>query len=507
MAGIIIGAPGSGSGKTMITCGLLTLLKRKGLNPAAFKCGPDYIDGLFHRRILGVDSGNLDSFFETEDHMRGKICCSMQEHFVVAEGVMGYYDGLGGASTRGSSYEIADILDLPAILVVDAKGASVSLCALIKGFLEYNPAGGSCEKKTHEEKEDDRGRLCEETNEKKTPEEKTHIRGLGHNHISGIFFNRMSTGLFPIMRDLVEEQLHVPVIGYLPELPFLNVGSRHLGLVLPEEIDGLREQMEQLADQLDQCLDWEQFLRIAGWADRKTGRGRPENAGQIKAGPENAEGAGSMFRLGIARDEAFCFYYNDNLEAMRRAGARLVSFSPIHDSKLPEGLSGIILGGGYPENHGAALSGNASMRASVAAAAADGMPVLAECGGYLYLLDSLECTDGSTYPMAGVFTGHGYRAGKTGRFGYITLSAREELPFLHKGKPVKGHEFHYWDCRCDETELRMKAVKPRGNRTWPCMRTVNRVMAGFPHLYYPSCPELVRAFADQCMIYGKEHGL
>ena len=138
MAGVMIAAPGSGSGKTMVTCGLLTLLKRKGYNPAAFKCGPDYIDGLFHRRVLGVENGNLDSFFETGTHMRQKLSRSMERHFVVAEGVMGYFDGLGGVSVQGSSFEIGSILGLPAILVVDGRGASLSLMALIQGFLEYD---------------------------------------------------------------------------------------------------------------------------------------------------------------------------------------------------------------------------------------------------------------------------------------------------------------------------------------------------------------------------------
>lgn len=215
----------------------------------------------------------------------------------------------------------------------------------------------------------------------------------------------------------------------------------------------------------------------------------------------------SRFRLGIARDEAFCFYYEDNLRAMEQAGAELVYFSPLHQKELPKRLDGLILGGGYPENHGEALAANATMRDSVAAAAGSGMPILAECGGYLYLLDRLEGADGTDYPMAGVLRGHGYRAGKTGRFGYITLRPNRSLPFLQEGAEIKGHEFHYWDCGCGEDEFCMTAVKPNGGRYWSCMRTVKRVMAGFPHLYYPSCPELVQSFAGQCVIYGKEHEL
>ena len=205
---------------------------------------------------------------------------------------------------------------------------------------------------------------------------------------------------------MVEERFQVPVIGYLPELNFLQVGSRHLGLVLPDEIDGIRQQLEQLADRMDDNLEWEPLLKIAadaGGQDRavpvreEAGAGQETgNAAGIKPGNElgnelgnkpgnklgNKPGNIPHFRLGIARDEAFCFYYEDNLKAMEQAGARLVYFSPLHQKQLPEGLDGLILGGGYPENHGEALAANRAMRDSVAAAAASGMPILAECGGF-----------------------------------------------------------------------------------------------------------------------------
>ncbi|MEO2638369.1 cobyrinic acid a,c-diamide synthase, partial [Enterocloster clostridioformis] len=321
----------------------------------------------------------------------------------------------------------------------------------------------------------------------KTCEKKTR-------NIRGIFFNRMSSMIYNRLKPMVEERFQIPVIGYLPELKFLQVGSRHLGLVLPDEIDGIRGQLEQLADQLDDNLEWESLLRIAAAAD-----------GCDREAPVRPEaGMAPHFRLGIARDEAFCFYYEDNLRAMEQAGAELVYFSPLHQKELPKRLDGLILGGGYPENHGEALAANGTMRDSVAAAAGSGMPILAECGGYLYLLDRLEGADGTDYPMAGVLRGHGYRAGKTGRFGYITLRPNRSLPFLQEGAEIKGHEFHYWDCGCGEDEFCMTAVKPNGGRYWSCMRTVKRVMAGFPHLYYPSCPELVQSFAGQCVVYGKE---
>lgn len=493
MAGIMIAAPKSGSGKTMMVCGLLALLKRKGWNPSAFKCGPDYIDGLFHSWILGVDSGNLDSFFEEPSHMRRKFIRSEAEHFVVVEGVMGYFDGLGGISVRASSYETAHILNLPVLLVVDGRGASLSLAATVKGFLDYVPK--SCSVKGQDER----------------------------NHIEGIIFNRVSPVIYRRLKTLVEEEFHIPVAGYVPELPFLQMESRHLGLALPDDGKELRGLMENLADCLEESLDLELLAEIGG---RRRGKGDEdrklsENGGawspdsklsdsivQVRSGKSEVQTrSGSSrgnFRLGVAMDEAFCFYYKDNLELLEDAGAELAYFSPVRDREIPSGVSGLLLGGGYPELYADRLSENSRMRNLVQEAARDGMPMLGECGGYLYLLDSLEGGDGREYPMAGVLTGRGYKVGRTGRFGYIELTAREELPYIARGETVRGHEFHYWDCRFDGERYKMDARKPLGDRRWPCMRVKGGVMAGFPHLYYPSCPGLVRRFADKCMAFGKE---
>ena len=458
MAGVMIAAPGSGSGKTMVTCGLLTLLKRKGYNPAAFKCGPDYIDGLFHRRVLGVENGNLDSFFETGTHMRQKLSRGMERHFVVAEGVMGYFDGLGGSTTRASSWEVAHILDLPAVLVVDARGASVSLAALIKGFLEFERSMGS--------------------------------------QIKAVIFNRMSPMLYPRIRELVERETGIRAAGFVPELDFLKVGSRHLGLVLPEEIAGLREQMNRLGKCLEETIDWE-FLEELGAEKEERDALEEENT-------EASCTAAFSFRLGIAMDEAFCFYYQDNLRLLERLGGELVYFSPIHDRSLPEQLDGLILGGGYPELYCEALSLNESMRESVKKAAEGGLPVLGECGGYLYLLEELEAEDGRIWPMTGVLKGKGYKKGKNSRFGYIGVEAEKDRLYLKPGEQIRGHEFHYWDCEVLEEEWVMRAKKPVGNRSWPCIRIKNQVMAGFPHLFYPSCPAFAVRFAKACVRYKRK---
>lgn len=454
----MITAASSGSGKTMITCGLLELFKRKGLNPLACKCGPDYIDGLFHKQVLELEGMNLDSYFEAPEELRDKYSRLSKDHLPVVEGVMGYFDGLGGSTTRASSWEVAHILDLPAVLVVDARGASVSLAALIKGFLEFERSMGS--------------------------------------QIKAVIFNRMSPMLYPRIRELVERETGIRAAGFVPELDFLKVGSRHLGLVLPEEIAGLREQMNRLGKCLEETIDWE-FLAELGAEKEEKDALEEENT-------EASCTAAFSFRLGIAMDEAFCFYYQDNLRLLERLGGELVYFSPIHDRSLPEQLDGLILGGGYPELYCEALSLNESMREAVKKAAEGGLPVLGECGGYLYLLEELEAEDGRIWPMTGVLKGKGYKKGKNSRFGYIGVEAEKDSLYLNPGEQIRGHEFHYWDCEVLEEEWVMRAKKPVGNRSWPCMRIKNQVMAGFPHLFYPSCPAFAVRFAKACVRYKRK---
>ena len=442
----------------MITCGLLEFFKRKGLNPLACKCGPDYIDGLFHKQVLELEGMNLDSYFEAPEELRDKYSRLSKGHLPVVEGVMGYFDGLGGSTTRASSWEVAHILDLPAVLVVDARGASVSLAAVIKGFLEFERPMGS--------------------------------------QIKAVIFNRMSPMLYPRIRELVERETGIRAAGFVPELDFLKVGSRHLGLVLPEEIAGLREQMNRLGKCLEETIDWE-FLEELGAEKEERDALEEENT-------EASCTAAFSFRLGIAMDEAFCFYYQDNLRLLERLGGELVYFSPIHDRSLPEQLDGLILGGGYPELYCEALSLNESMREAVKKAAEGGLPVLGECGGYLYLLEELEAEDGRIWPMTGVLKGKGYKKGKNSRFGYIGVEAEKDSLYLNPGEQIRGHEFHYWDCEVLEEEWVMRAKKPVGNRSWPCMRIKNQVMAGFPHLFYPSCPAFAVRFAKACVRYKRK---
>ena len=472
----MIAAPASGSGKTAAVCGLLTLLKKRGCSTGAFKCGPDYIDPMFHKKVLGIPGCNLDSFFLEPEQLRDLFCRETAElEAAVVEGVMGYFDGVGGMSW-GSSWDIARILKLPVILVVDGHGASLSVLAQIKGFLDYQPTG---------EREE--------------------------NRIAGVILNRTSPSMCSVLKPRIEKELGIACLGCIPVLKWLDLKSRHLGLLLPDEIGNLQEQMERLSQVLEESVDVERLLELGrgpqrrheSGADQEDGAGREDEAGrEDRAGRKKKQGE-ETFCLAAAMDEAFCFYYQENLELLRELGARIIPFSPLRDEKLPEQTDGILLGGGYPELYAAELGENRSMREFIRRAAEEGMPILGECGGYLYLLEELEGEDGNMYPMAGVFSGSGKREERLRHFGYVTVQTGADSSYLKKGQQIRGHEFHYWHCQKDETEGAMEAKKPLGGKKWPAMRIKHQVTAGFPHLYYPSLPEFAERFARACMEYGQ----
>lgn len=457
---IMLAAPKSGSGKTLLTCGLLEVLRRRGLNPIACKCGPDYIDPMFHRYVLGIPGRNLDSFFLPAEGVRKVLVDAVREEqaeIAVLEGVMGYYDGLGGTETSASSWEIAEITDTPAILVLDCKGASLSAAAMASGFLHFR--------------------------------KKSHIAGVILNRVSSMYYERLAAA--------VEEASGLPVLGYLPESEEYRMESRHLGLFLPGEIDRLRERIGRLADQMEKSIAVERVLEVAGMLPL-----RIENKEKEKAENESMEAESiakfpacqeqkvtSRVRIGVARDEAFCFYYQENFRLLEQMGAELVYFSPLRDKKIPNRVDGLLFGGGYPENYARELAENAAMRESIRRSIAAGMPFLAECGGFLYLHRTLEGSDGKHWEMAGVYPFDAYRTNRLRRFGYVRL-------LTSSGQEIHGHEFHYWESEDPGTDW--EAVKPTGNRSWRCIHEKGGQIGGFPHLYYASCPDFLRKWLDVC---------
>ncbi|MDD3367873.1 MAG: cobyrinate a,c-diamide synthase [Lachnospiraceae bacterium] len=452
---IMIAAPASGSGKTLFTCALLQYCISIEKQVHAFKCGPDYIDPMFHQKILGIPSRNLDAFLAGSDHIQQQfIRTAKTGDLAVLEGVMGLFDGMGGTTEEASCYQIATLTDTPIILVMRTKGmGGPTLLATIKGYLDHDPM----------------------------------------KRIKGIILNQTSKSYYQMVKVYLEKETGVPVLGYMPEDELFQIESRHLGLQMPGEISNFKRKFQVIGEAVSKTVDMDQIVQIA----KNTAPLVEDNnytGVNISSGP----------RIGIARDEAFCFYYEDNIELLRQMGAELVYFSPLHDKKLPENLQGIILGGGYPEIYAKELQENAEMRRAIYSALADGLPSIAECGGFLYLQSMLWGTDGELYEMAGVLPGTGKKQEKLVRFGYVTIESNVDS-FLEKGEKIRGHEFHYYDCEENGTDC--LADKPVTGRSWNCIYAGENHWWGFPHLYFPSNPQFVKRFLSEGKKTGTLYGV
>ena len=453
---ILVAAPGSGSGKTLLTTGLLTLFQNRGIRCRSFKCGPDYIDPMFHKYVLGIDSCNLDSFFLPQEELRALFQKRAADaELSILEGVMGYYDGIGGNSTAASTYEVAKITDTPVILVLDGKGSSLSLAAQVKGFLDYRK----------------------------------------DSHICGVILNKMNKMVGERLRPEIEK-LGVRYLGAVPVCETMDIKSRHLGLTMPQEQSELRGHLNAFAKQLEEYLDVDGILELAGGSGEKLPEaGKTEQSNQTDLNQEetkqdeirpiDSESEPPTRRMAVAMDKAFCFYYQENLDFLRQHGWELIPFSPLHDAALPEQVHAILLGGGYPELYAKELSANEPMLTSIRNAHAEGIKILAECGGFLYLQEHLEDEMGNCWPMVGLIHADGFRTEKLGRFGYISLTQNGAVR-------IKGHEFHYWDSTAPGSAFR--AEKPQSDRGWDCMYRTDSLLAGFPHLYYLSGPDLILSF-------------
>ena len=448
MMQFLIAAPRSGSGKTTMTCAVLAALKKRGAEPCAFKSGPDYIDPMFHRSALQVDSHNLDLFFAAKDTVRALYARYAAGHgAAVCEGAMGFYDGQG-LTTRASAWELADTLGLPVLLVVQPKGASVTLAAEIQGLVNFRK----------------------------------------NSYISGILLNSCSEKLYKMLKDLLERETGLPVLGYLPRLPQAAVESRHLGLKTAGEITDIQEKIALLADRL--VMDWEKLAAVTERPCPEGGRLSPRGT------------ASASVRIAVARDGAFCFTYAETLDALREAGAEPVFFSPVRDAALPEGVCGLYLPGGYPELYAQALSENKTMRASIRQAVNAGLPTAAECGGFLYLGQSLEDAEGKSWPMAGVLPGDGVKVGRLVRFGYAEMTAKRDSMLFRAGETLPVHEFHHWDSTANGTAF---TARKNEKMQWECGFANENFYAGFPHLYWAGTP-LPGRFVCAAERYSKTKG-
>ena len=447
---LLLCAPASGAGKTTVTCAVLQALVDDGRAPVAFKCGPDYIDPMFHSEVIGARSRNLDLFLMGEGAVRRSLMENTPEaSTAVIEGVMGYYDGIA-LSSRASAYDLARTTQTPAVLVADARGRALTAAALVGGMAGFRPDA----------------------------------------NIRGVLLNRCSPMLYPRLKAAIEEETGVTVYGYLPPLPQCALDSRHLGLVTAAEVAGLREKLRLLAAQARKSIDLEGLLALAASAPGLEPP-PPPAAPVFRARPV----------IALARDKAFCFYYADALAELRRQGAELAEFSPLADKALPEGCSGLYLGGGYPEEYAGQLAQNIPLLREIRFKILHGLPTVAECGGFLYLQESLEDGAGAPHALAGAVSGKAANTGRLGRFGYITMTARADGLLCRAGERLNAHEFHYWDSTAPGADFH--AQKPLSGRGWDCAFHTPTLYAGFPHLHFGGCPAAAARFVAACTAYER----
>ncbi len=386
----LIGATRSGSGKTLLTLGILAALSRRGLDVQPFKCGPDFIDPSLHRLMVDRHSINLDL------HMMGGAGClashrrySRDADAVVVEGVMGLFDG-----GTASSAALAKTLGVPVLLIIDVRSAAESVAAVVKGFENYDPELEIC----------------------------------------GVILNRVGSERH---RQLIEEAItascNTEILGFFPRDVAFDLPSRHLGLHMGHEVDCSGEQLDFLGASVEAHIRLDRLLELS------TRPLPPAEHSAIIAPPE------SRVRLAVARDEAFCFYYRENFDLLRSRGFELVFFSPLRDAALPEDIAGIYLGGGYPELYAKQLAGNTSMRQAILGWAEEGGFVYGECGGFMYLTSELVDAEGSRHPMTGIFPVTVQMKPRLSRLGYRQAALLGDTPLGEAGTELFGHEFHYSD--------------------------------------------------------------
>ena len=437
MKRLLITGTHSGCGKTTITCALLAALKQRRLSPVAFKCGPDYIDPMFHRATSNIKAYNLDPFLLNHQG----LCAHLASHagqLAIIEGAMGYYDGIAN-SEEASAYTVAKVTKTPVVLVLSARGIGHSLTAIIEGYKKHR----------------------------------------SDSQIEGVIFNDASLSRYPDLQNIAE-QAGVKAYGFMPHNKAWELPSRHLGLLTASEVDDFQAKLLAWSEQAEESLDIDGLLKLAASAPNiETSSSAPTSSKPQKLGK----------RLAISLDEAFCFHYEENWELLQDLGCDLVFFSPLHDQQLPENISGLFLAGGYPELHLPKLEANTTMRQNIKDAISNGLPTIAECGGFMYLHEAI-----ADYKMCGIIQGNSFATDRLQRFGYITLTAEHDNLLCRKGDMIRSREFHYWESTHPGKSFR--AQKAGRDNNYTCIHASSSLYAGFPHLFLPANPSFALRFVD-----------
>lgn len=459
---LVIGGTGSGVGKTSLALGLARALARQGLRVQTFKVGPDFLDPSYLAMASGRTCYNLDGWMTSRRYVERLFARTTADaDIAVVEGVMGMFDGACASSLEGSTAEIAGWLAAPVILVVNAHGVARSLAATVMGFARFEP----------------------------------------EVQVAGVIANQSGSRRH---RDWLAESLAAaelpPLVGAVPRGALPSLASRHLGLVTADRATVDPQVIEKLAHACQEHLDLSLLLELARSAQASS-RKVPHD--QQLAEMRDAE-VRPRIRLGIARDEAFHFYYPDNLEALQRRGAQLVPFSPIRDRQLPQDLDALYFGGGYPELYAEKLSANGTMLDEVRRFADSGRCVYAECGGLIYLGRSVEGLDGRRFPLAGVLPLDTSMRKSLKVLGYTEVAFTAECLWGPAGQTCRGHEFHYSEITAEDgrTQGWQPAYSVRRRRAGgqPGCEGFSKgsVQAGYIHLHWASRPEIVDYFISRC---------
>ena len=428
MKSIIIASDSSGGGKTTFTLGLMKALKNRGLNVQGYKVGPDYIDPAFHEEATGTSSRNLDVHLMGEDGVKYSYNRGIGDVGII-EGVMGLYDGIG-AGEKASTYDISRILDnMPIILVLSPKGQSSTICAVIKGLKEYRNA-----------------------------------------NIAGIVLNSISEKYYKLLKYSIEKNCNIKVFGYIPKNEEISLSSRHLGLIQSMEVLNLQKKLDICGKMIEEYVNVDEILN-----SMKELKDNDNNkySQLIERNLENKK-----LRIGVAKDKAFSFYYNDNIELLKEIGD-IIYFSPIKDKVLPENLDFLYIGGGYPEVFKEELESNETMRNSINKALDDGLRCYAECGGLMYLTDEIE---GSR--MTGFFSGKSFMTKRLQHFGYCSITLDEE--YSKQKIKINAHEFHKSDVELNEKSIySVKKEQYDGEIIkWNCGYVKKNTLAGYAHINF-----------------------
>ena len=445
---VVIAAPMSGSGKTTVVAGLLSALRRRGLKAQSFKIGPDYIDPGYHALASGRPAHNLDTWLVPKERLANIFESAAKDADIsIIEGVMGLFDG--GKNGVSSTAEIAKLLNAPVLLVINGKSMGESAAAVAMGFRQYDP----------------------------------------DVNFAGVILNRLGSDNH---REMIEEalaRLEIPVFGAIRRNDAVTMPERHLGLVPVEENNREREIIDALGRVMDASLDIDKIIALGKSAP-------PLEIKETESSPYAPD-----IKIAIARDEAFSFYYPESLAALKRLGAELVFFSPLNDKVLPK-ADGLILGGGFPEMFAERLFENKAMRDSIRSAANEGLPIYAECGGFMYLMRQMTDLEGNVFKMLGVIPGDVIMNKKLQTVGYVSAEMERDTVLGPKGTVLKGHEFHFSsECVSPEDENYPRAFTFRKTRNpvpYPAGYAKGNILGSYLHIHFAGEIKAAKCFVSAC---------